>query len=118
MSGFLLSTPLLWVPVLLLGALVIGFLGLPGFAWAALGLVTLLGLGAGWFWLLAFAAISAVFVVKPLREKALSGPLLKLFRSGGFLPAISQTEREALEAGTVWCGRPALWRATRTGRRC
>jgi acyl-CoA dehydrogenase len=35
-----------------------------------------------------------------LRQKAISRPLLRLFR--GLMPPISDTEREALEAGTVW----------------
>ncbi len=35
-----------------------------------------------------------------LRRAALSAPLLKLFRR--IMPAMSATEREALEAGTVW----------------
>ena len=35
-----------------------------------------------------------------MRRAIVSAPLLKLFRR--ILPQISQTEREALEAGTVW----------------
>jgi acyl-CoA dehydrogenase len=38
--------------------------------------------------------------VRPLRRLALSGPFLKSYRR--LLPSMSQTEREALEAGTVW----------------
>src|SRR5688500_14962644 len=36
----------------------------------------------------------------PLRRRLVSRPLLHLFRR--ILPAVSQTEKEALEAGTVW----------------
>lgn len=36
----------------------------------------------------------------PLRRAVLGAPLLELFRR--MLPTVSQTEREALEAGTVW----------------
>jgi acyl-CoA dehydrogenase len=38
--------------------------------------------------------------VKPLRRLAVSGPFLKSYRR--LLPSMSQTEKEALEAGTVW----------------
>ncbi|MCC6534609.1 MAG: acyl-CoA dehydrogenase [Burkholderiales bacterium] len=47
-----------------------------------------------------FALIAVVFNVPALRRQLLSRPLLGLFRS--ILPQISQTEREALDAGTVW----------------
>jgi acyl-CoA dehydrogenase len=46
-------------------------------------------------------AISALLLnPSGLRRVVLSRPLLKLFRR--LLPSVSQTEREALEAGTVW----------------
>jgi acyl-CoA dehydrogenase len=38
--------------------------------------------------------------VKPLRRALISGPFLRSYRR--LLPSMSQTEREALEAGTVW----------------
>ena len=38
--------------------------------------------------------------VKPLRRALISGPFLKSYRR--LLPSMSQTEKEALEAGTVW----------------
>jgi acyl-CoA dehydrogenase len=38
--------------------------------------------------------------VKPLRRVLISGPFLKSYRR--LLPSMSQTEKEALEAGTVW----------------
>ena len=59
------------------------------------------------------ALVAMPFVVPPLRRALIAKPLLKLFRK--VMPAMSQTEREALEAGTVgwdgelFSGRPA-WR--------
>ena len=47
-----------------------------------------------------FAIGAALFNPTPLRRVLLSAPLLGLFRR--LLPQMSQTEREALEAGTVW----------------
>ncbi|HEY1899001.1 MAG TPA: acyl-CoA dehydrogenase [Steroidobacteraceae bacterium] len=41
-----------------------------------------------------------LLTVKPLRRTVLSGPFLRSYRR--MLPSMSQTEKEALEAGTVW----------------
>jgi acyl-CoA dehydrogenase len=48
--------------------------------------------------LIAIAGI--VLLVRPLRYLIVSRPLLKIFRKT--LPKVSQTEQEALDAGTVW----------------
>ncbi len=48
--------------------------------------------------LIAIAGI--VLLVRPLRYLFVSRPLLKIFRK--ILPKVSQTEQEALDAGTVW----------------
>jgi len=48
--------------------------------------------------LIAIAGI--VLLVRPLRYLIVSRPLLKIFRK--ILPKVSQTEQEALDAGTVW----------------
>jgi acyl-CoA dehydrogenase len=59
------------------------------------------------------AVLALVLNFLPLRRAVASAPLLKLFRR--IMPAMSETEREALEAGTVWwegelfSGRPR-WR--------
>jgi len=68
-------------------------------------------------WLVALLALVAIlvapFAVAPLRRTLISKPLLLRFRR--VMPRMSQTEREALEAGTVsfdgelFTGRPA-WR--------
>ncbi len=55
------------------------------FSYYILGLVTLIGI---------------IFLVRPLRCLVVSNPLLKIFREA--LPQISQTEQEALDAGTIW----------------
>ena len=48
--------------------------------------------------LIAIAGI--VLFIRPLRYLLVSRPLLKIFRK--ILPKVSQTEQEALDAGTVW----------------
>lgn len=47
-----------------------------------------------------FVAVTAVFNVPQLRRRLVSAPLLRFYRSS--MPEISQTERDALEAGTTW----------------
>jgi len=77
-----------------------------------------LWLGAGLIWLTAGylfngvaafgATVAAVLVVlpallmslKPLRRALLTGKALNLFRT--IMPAMSDTERAAIESGTVW----------------
>lgn len=79
----------------------------PAIAWTlvfALGLTALtypdgpsLALTALW---IAFAAVALLGNPTPLRRALVSRPLLGLFRR--ILPQVSQTEQEALDAGTVW----------------
>jgi acyl-CoA dehydrogenase len=56
------------------------------------------GLWKGFLWML-FAALVLLNVV-PLRQALVSRPFMRIYRR--MLPAMSSTEREALEAGTVW----------------
>ncbi|MDX2417195.1 MAG: acyl-CoA dehydrogenase [Xanthomonadales bacterium] len=55
-----------------------------------------------WFrWSLGVATVSlSGFAIKPLRRLFISNRLFSLFRK--VMPKLSSTEREALEAGTVW----------------
>ncbi len=83
-------------------ALVLGFLGAPLWAWFVGFAGLLLTLGAP-FWLYPTLAVpGTVFLFPILRKPLISGPLLGWLKKKGLLPAISDTEREALEAGTVW----------------
>ena len=52
-----------------------------------------------WF-LILIATVAAVLLLPPLRRAILTGPVFAIYKK--MLPAMSQTEREALEAGTVW----------------
>src|SRR5210317_1381925 len=56
----------------------------------------------GWFrWSYGILTVSlAGFAVKPLRRLLISNRLFSLYRK--VMPKLSSTEREALEAGTVW----------------
>jgi acyl-CoA dehydrogenase len=69
-----------------------------GAAWLTWFTAVPLGaVGAVWVAVAVFAAFS---VVKPLRRAVVTGPLFGLFKK--VLPQMSQTEQEALEAGSVW----------------
>ena len=81
---------------------------LPALVWTVVYAVALGGLtwcklwpegllSAAWALLV---VISLFAIPSPLRRALAGAPLLKLFRR--ILPVVSQTEQEALEAGTVW----------------
>jgi acyl-CoA dehydrogenase len=56
------------------------------------------GIWKGFLWLL--LALLWLFNIAPLRKALITRPFLKTYMK--MLPSMSQTEREALEAGTVW----------------
>ena len=57
----------------------------------------------GWalisLWII-FVPVALLLLVNPLRQNLVIKPILALYRK--IMPAMSDTEREALEAGTVW----------------
>ncbi len=81
--------------------LALGFTGAPLWMWAAAGLVALVGFGAPVWAVAAFAVLALVFNVPALR-RPLSAGVMKLMKALEFLPVISETEQEAIDAGTVW----------------
>lgn len=105
--------------VVLLFAL--GYTAAPAWVWFGAGLVVLAGLAAPWWLLAAFALPALVLTVPALRRPVLSGPLLRFIGRKKLLPAISETERVAIEAGTVWVegelfsGRPDFGRLLDAG---
>ncbi|MDX9699314.1 MAG: acyl-CoA dehydrogenase [Rhodocyclaceae bacterium] len=80
----------------------------PFFAWALAGAAWLLAMGWAAAWSFAFTltgvllwgAVCAVFLSAKLRRERVTRPIFAAFRKA--LPSMSQTEREALEAGSVW----------------
>ncbi|WP_410498396.1 acyl-CoA dehydrogenase [Chitinibacter sp. S2-10] len=59
--------------------------------------------GTSVFWLWLLLALALVLNFKPLRQKLVTGPLFGVFCK--ITPAMSQTEQEAVNAGTVWWDR-------------
>ena len=100
-----------WILALLIlaaGATALAYLRSPGWGWVAGGIAAGLALQVGGLlgpvaatlgWLV-FIALAVVLNVTVLRRKLLSNPILAIYQR--IAPSISQTEREALEAGTVW----------------
>jgi len=90
------------VAATLVSFLALGFFGAPGAAWTVALVVLGFAWGAPWWLLVPIALIGAVASFPPVRQKLLTAPIMALMRAMKFLPVISDTEREALEAGTVW----------------
>ncbi len=98
----------LWLFALLVATLALAYANASGLAWGAL---LALALAGGIYFqtlpaplLLALTALFAVFalplLVPALRRALVSEGLLRVYRR--ILPQVSQTEQEALDAGTVW----------------
>lgn len=104
MSGYFLTEGPLWLWVVgsLILFLYIGFFGLPLWAWALAGVVTLIGFGVSLNIILVFSAVMLLFLIKPVRALVISPAIMALMRKLGVVPQISATERTALEAGVVW----------------
>jgi acyl-CoA dehydrogenase len=99
---------LIWFVAVLAAALVLAYVNASGVAWSA---AFAAAIAVGWTthalpsWLtLLFGALLVVLAlplnVPVLRRKLISDAVLGAFRK--VLPPMSQTEREAIEAGTVW----------------
>ncbi|HET7437113.1 MAG TPA: acyl-CoA dehydrogenase [Thermoanaerobaculia bacterium] len=99
--GFFLqhATPL-WIIGSLLLLLALGFAGAPLLLWALAGAAILIGFGAPWWLVGAFAAVMLVFLITPIRRALISSVAMKILTP--IMPAISETERTAIESGSVW----------------
>jgi acyl-CoA dehydrogenase len=99
---------LAWFVAVLAGALALAYVNASGLVWtaaiaAALGAAWGAQLFPPWVTLLAsfaFVLLAIALNVPALRRKLLSEGILAAFTK--VLPPMSQTEREAIEAGTVW----------------
>jgi len=99
---------LLWFVAVLALALALAYLNAPGVAWsvaiaaaiAALWGAHLVPVGVAIGLAGLFAVVAIPLNVPALRRRLVSDRVLAVFRR--MLPPMSQTEREAIEAGTVW----------------
>ena len=97
---YLQSYTTLWILGAVLALLTLGFTGAPLILWALLGAVLLVGFGAPLWLLTAYAVVMAVFLITPIRRALVSSIVMKVL--GPIMPAISETERTAIESGSVW----------------
>jgi acyl-CoA dehydrogenase len=99
---------LTWIAAVLVAALALAYVNASGLAFtaaiaAALGVAWVAQTIPGWLALaltLVFLLLAIPGNVPALRRKLVSDALLAIFRK--VMPPMSQTEREAIEAGTVW----------------
>lgn len=101
---------MIWIGLILLALLAIGlaYQHAPLWLWtvaaacvlAAISATGSLGVvGAGVLWAI-FASLALLFNFRPLRRRLITRHLLRTFRR--VLPRMSETERAAIDAGTVW----------------
>lgn len=82
--------------------MIFAYRGVPLWLWAAAGFATLTGFGAPVWLIGVYTFLVLVFNAKPIRRALLSGPIMKILEALKILPAISETEQTAIDAGTVW----------------
>jgi acyl-CoA dehydrogenase len=99
------------IPILIIGAIAIGWAlayhRASALVWAAAmasGVLLLTVVGAPSALLVVLAVMTGMVAVllgvKPIRRALVTGPIFGIYKK--MLPQMSDTEREALEAGTVW----------------
>jgi acyl-CoA dehydrogenase len=98
--GIFLQHPVLYALASLVVLLAIGFLGAPLLVWALVGAAILFGFGAPLWLIGAYAVVMLVFLIVPIRRALVSSIVMKIL--GPIMPAISETERTAIESGSVW----------------
>jgi acyl-CoA dehydrogenase len=101
--GFLngMETWAVWAGIVLV-FLALGFKGAALWIWAVAGFVAIIGLGAPVWLITTYTVLALVFNIKMIRRALLSGPIMKILDALKILPAISETEQTAIDAGTVW----------------
>lgn len=93
---------LLTICILLVTFTLLGYFGVPLWAWTLYG-VAVLGVLTSPVWLWgAFVTLAVVMNIALLRRSFITAPIVKLIKSLQLFPKISETERAAIEAGNVW----------------
>ncbi|BAZ39339.1 acyl-coenzyme A dehydrogenase [Calothrix sp. NIES-4101] len=97
----LTASPLLRVSASIL-ILLLGYIGVPLWVWSLYCLIVLAIFNPSiWVWV-AFSTILLILNIPILRQKIITSPLMQSIKLLKILPKISDTERAAIEAGTVW----------------
>jgi acyl-CoA dehydrogenase len=94
--------PIFVFPVLFFLLLLLGYAGVPLWAWSLFFAVVLMAFNAPiWVWV-CFGIVAVVLNVPLLRRAIITSQIVKSIKVLKLLPTISETERAAIEAGTVW----------------
>ena len=90
------------IPSLILLAVIFGYSGVPLWLWT-LYLAAILGICQApvWLWII-FGIVALIFNIPQLRRRLITSYIVKAIVFLKLLPKISDTEREAIEAGNVW----------------
>lgn len=89
--------------VLSLGLLALWFIGAKALYWSALlALIIYLGAEPGLVFWLIYIPINTILLVPEIRQQLISRHLVSLVKRLHLMPRISETEKIALRAGTVW----------------
>ena len=89
------------IAVLILAILHFGFYGYGIRLWLMASAVFLYGVGAGMAAWISWGVVLLLFGL-PVVRRMLSGGVMKMLDALHFLPTISKTEQEAIDAGTTW----------------
>jgi acyl-CoA dehydrogenase len=97
--------PVIAIPVSVAALILLGYLGVPLWLWTAFFAAVLIVFQSPvWLWV-SFGLVAIVLNLPPLRQLLLTKPIFNLMCRLKVLPEISETERAAIEAGTVWVER-------------
>ncbi|MDJ0533211.1 MAG: acyl-CoA dehydrogenase [Xenococcaceae cyanobacterium MO_207.B15] len=90
------------IPSLIVLFTLLGYVGVPLWAWSLYAVAVLWVFQVPvWGWII-FAVVALVFNIPQLRQILITTPIVKTLKALKLLPKISDTEREAIEAGNVW----------------
>jgi acyl-CoA dehydrogenase len=89
-----------WIIGSLLLMLLLGYAGAPLIAWALAGAALLIGFGAPLWMIAVYTAVMLLFLITPLRRALISTVVMRVLAP--IMPSISETERTAIESGSVW----------------
>ena len=80
----------------------LGYTGVPFWLWSLFGLSLLAGFGAPLWAAAAFLAVSAVFIIHPIRKLFVTSVILKVFKAMKIIPQISELNASRLRLAS--CG--------------
>lgn len=89
--------------VLILGLVALWFIGTKALYWASLlAVIIFLGCEPGLLFWLIYIPVNIILLVPSIRQEVISRHLVALVNKLHLMPSISQTEKTALRAGTIW----------------